>query len=254
MNRLKAALVGLVGVVVAGCGVANYEARLQTHLSNLRYQQKLETHLQPAMEGNFKSSNIYLRPPKQMAKAATPLLDVAQGQFDLADSFDGDPTATPQPGSEPVVGAPKLALHVLARIKKAKTPTKGAQPEPAAAPAAPAGDFVEAVRGVLAARYGPGATTAPIKKGQKERSNAYDFLTFVGNGGNTIQVYILKQNEFDVAQVWEIPDALKAKALGRDSALKLSLGAFAVGRRATTLFETGGLEEESPVSGGAATF
>jgi hypothetical protein len=234
-------------VVLTGCGVQSYEKRMQTTLSNMRYRMRLDANLQPGVEGKLKEEAVYLRPPTYAAKAPDFLLNPPPaGMFDIAESFDG----TPQTGAGE--GSPRVRLHVLGRVKKKRaTPAKGA-PAPAAAPAAQ-GDFQTDVRNLLATAFGPAASTTAIKKGIRKRSNTYDLLTFNAANGSVVSAYFLKQNEFEVALVWDVPPDVRAQS---SSGVDLCLESFAVGRRAATLFETGGAEDEGEAptgEGGAAT-
>jgi hypothetical protein len=237
----------VVFVFCAGCGKSQYESRMTATLNNMRYRQRLDANLQPAIGEPFQAESIYLRPPTFLPKAPAFLMTAPPGLFDINESFVGSPQTASGPAG---TAATPVRLHVIGRVKKTKAPaTKGA---PAPAPTVARGDFQTDVKNLLQNDFAVNLQELQPKKGVKKRSNAYDLLTFsVGAppGDRQINVYFLKQDNYEIALVWDIPTPLRgASATGVD----LALESFAVGRRAATAFESGGEDTGDSPSGGEA--
>lgn len=238
--RRSAALAASIGLVLlAGCG-KSYEKRLEATLNRMRYEQKLDQYLKPAETGKFQDLGIFLRLPKGLDKATQPGLTVDPGAFEIAESFldttgggaaSKDGTATPAAG---------LRLHVLARVKRKKAaPKKGEAPPPEV----PRGNFEADVRQVLANDLGSpdDALNKPLEN-NTQRNNAYKRLIFTAGNGDFIRAYFSKQGDYEVALVWDVPQAVdKSSANG----VRYSLESFATGLTALARFKGGSDDEGS---------
>ena len=149
MNRVRAMAITATLLVVAGCGFATYESRMDSTLKELREEQKLKTYTEEPAQGKFKELNVYIRPPKPLAEDSLQLAQ-APGMFDHGATFSGAPQGVPAKEGETAPILPPLKLHVLVRSKAKKaTPKKGEAPPPAdpnAAAAAGRGNFITDVR------------------------------------------------------------------------------------------------------------
>src|SRR5438270_4555178 len=117
MRRVFAILAGAALVLVGGCGMKSYEARLTATLDYMKYQDRLNKLLQPPQtKGKWEELPVYLRPPKNMTQAKEWLLSPNEpGKYDLEASF--------------LEAAKQSSLHVLVRVKRAKpTGKKAATP------------------------------------------------------------------------------------------------------------------------------
>ena len=118
MKRLSAIVLGAGLVLVVGCGTQNYESRLEQTLEQMKYQKRLDENLtEPATKGKLEELQIYVRPPKNMTGPTQTfqLAAVEPGRFDVESSF---------------IEPEKQSLHVLARVKRPKTPAKKGAPRP----------------------------------------------------------------------------------------------------------------------------
>jgi hypothetical protein len=140
-----------------------------------------------------------------------------------------------------------LRLHVLARVKRKKAaPKKGEVPPPES----PRGDFVEDIRRVLASELGnpDDATNRPLEN-STQGNNAFKRLIFTSGTGEYIRTYFLKQDIYDVALIWQVPQAVdKSSANG----VRYCLESFAVGPRALARFQGRTEDEGEPAEGGGA--
>ena len=128
---MSAGVPALVVMGVAGCG-KRYEQRVEATLTHMRYLERLDQFLQPAVGDPLQPLGIYLRPPKPLTRAQQPgLVPEDPGQFDVNLSFLDLTGAAGKGGG----GAAVLRLHVLGRVKRPKTPAKkGEAPPPEGAP------------------------------------------------------------------------------------------------------------------------
>lgn len=232
-------------VPIVGCaGRASYEKRMEATLNLLKYTKRLNANLMPApSDKKYTDAAIYVRPPKEQVEAKTFLLRAPEGQFDLESSFN-DKTES--------------ALHLLARIKKPKKPAAKGAP-PAAAPAAPRGDFIGDVVAVLAEVFGASDALQPTKfkdetKGSIEGvpKNVFKRLIFTSaDGAKEIAVYVYKQDIHEVALVFVYDTKIRQTI---SSKLELCLGSFSVGQKATNKFNGGSIVETPDEAGTSAAF
>jgi len=224
-------LIAVASVVTGiGCGRQNYEKRLQATLEKLDYDRRISKNLDPAPkdEKKFTDLTIYVRPPKGMALAKTGQLPVTEGQFDLDASFIDAKDAS-------------STLHVLARVKlPKKPPTKGAAPVAAPPPRA---EFVGEVLGVLSNVFNaPDALQTPkfSDEVRPKSGNRFKRLIFPAND-KEVKLYTYKQGNHEVALTFVYDPKVKGAI---SSKIEYCLDAFAVGEKATRLYNGGTADEE----------
>jgi len=234
MRRVLALLLGTATLLyIAGCGAKSYETRLEETLNDMKYQDRLNKLLQPALKGKWEEMAIYLRPPKSLVQSkAWALAPTEPGKFDLEASFN-----------EPS----KQDMHVLVRVKRtAKSASKKSAPNPA--DTVDRTNFSGDVLSVLNDTYKPAEEMVITKfKTETKKKNPFKFHTITVNDKN-IQIYFFKQEPYDVALVFEY---LKSEQANLFSKIGLCLESFAVGDRARRLFSGGTGEEESSEEGAA---
>ncbi len=227
MNRVMAMVVAGAFVLAVGCGTQSYEKRLEKTIENMNYQKRLNASLTDApAKGKLQELQIYVRPPKNMTGPAQTfqLAVVEPGRFDLESSF-----IEPQ----------KQSLHLLARVKRPKTPTTKKAPAPPKPP--PRGDFntevVDLVKSVYEVELDPGQFKEDNRRENTFRSKTIDLNERI------IQVYLYggKNNPHEVALIFEYP---KSERNAVDPKIALCLESFAVGERARRAFAGGDVEEE----------
>ena len=233
MKRLSAIALGAGLVLAVGCGTQNYDFRLEHTLDHMAYEKKLNDNLNDApTKGKLEELQIYVRPPKNMTGPTQTfqMTVVEPGKFDVESSF---------------IEQDKQSLHLLARVKRPKTPSKKA---PTPAETTPRGDFntdvVELVRNV----YGTEVTEAKFKEEKMQKgSNTFRAQT-LEVGPKNVQIYLYggKTNPYDVALIFEYPKAEHASIYPK---IKLCLESFAVGDKARRTFAGG--ETEIDTEGGA---
>jgi hypothetical protein len=238
MKRLLACLLTMC-LIFLGCG-QSYKQRLGQTLENLRYRQRLDQNLITAPVGKFKDLQVYIRPPKPLEEAKEfQLPSAAVDQFDIAKSFFGSPTSAPEGQAKEKQAEPAavLRLHVLARVKRPKKPTKkGEAPPPEGIPVA---QFVPDVRTIVGTDFGnaDAATTATLKNERVGKNNEFKRIFFTSpNNNDEIRMYFYTQGDYHIALVWDVPAALKNAASAK---MTLCMESFAVGRKASHLFENG---------------
>lgn len=242
--RRVLALIGSTALVgLFGCGLSSYEIRMQRTLDNLKYRQRLDANLGPAAEAKFKEMSVFVRPPKGLVKSETLMLTDKAGMFDLQATFFGSPSAPVAEGQTAPPPSAPLRLHVLARLKKKPKPAKGAPPPPPTN----RGKFSDDVRGLLAEDYANQEALSIPAKPVTKRGNKFQNMVFQAGNGDTIQVWLASQGNFDVALIWQIPQGVE-KTTG--AARELTLESFAVGNKAQALFAGGGVEDELGSPGG----
>ena len=131
-----------------GCGTQSYETRLEKTLDNMKYQKRLDDNLSDAAtKGKLEQLQIYVRPPKSMTGPTQTfqLTGVEPGKYDVESSF---------------IEPEKQSLHVLARVKQPKSPSKKAPSQPET----PRNDFNSDVMELLRNVYG--AELEPDKRPQ----------------------------------------------------------------------------------------
>jgi len=227
MRRVLATLGTAFLLVAGGCGLNSYEKRLDLTLEKMRYEERLNNMLMPAeSSGKWQELAIYLRPPKSM-KAATEFLlpPTEPGKFDLEKSFFEDQ---------------KQSLHVLARLKRAKTASKKKAPSPA--DTADRSNFSRDIINVLTTSFTPpDELTNAMFKPETKKNNEYKQATLT-LPDKVVKVYFYKKEPYDVALIFEIPPAEVSNVTGK---LNLCLESFAVGRRAENAFKGTGSDDES---------
>jgi len=237
MKRLSAIALGAGLVLAVGCGTQNYDIRLERTLDQMAYQKKLDDNLNPApTKGKLEELQIYVRPPKDMTgPTQTFQMTVLEpGRFDVESSF------TEQD---------KQSLHLLARVKRPKTPSKKA---PTPAETTPRGDFtadiVELVKNVYGTEFDP----LKFKEEKMQRgTNTFKAQT-MEVGAKDVQVYLYggKTNPYEVALIFEYPKAEHASVYPK---IKLCLESFAVGDKARKAFTSGEAEVDTEGGGEAPT-
>jgi hypothetical protein len=236
MKRLSAIVLGAGLVLAVGCGTQNYDIRLERTLDHMAYQKKLDDNLNPApTKGKLEELQIYVRPPKNMTGPTQTfqMTVVEPGRFDVESSF---------------IEQDKQSMHLLARVKRPKTPSKKA---PTPAETTPRGDFsadiVELVKNV----YGIEPEALKFKEEQMPRErggNTFRAQTLDLNAKN-VQIYLYggKSNPYDVALIFEYP---KAEHAVINPKIKLCLESFAVGDKAKRAFAGGETETEGEAGEG----
>ncbi|WP_406695826.1 hypothetical protein V5E97_32990 [Singulisphaera sp. Ch08] len=232
MRRVLAMLATMALLMIGGCGSKSYELRLDETLENIKYQDRLNKLLMPALtKGKWEELSIYLRPPKNLAQTkAWMLVETEPGKFDQEASFD-----------EPK----KQSMHVLARVKRAKTPGKKAAPSPA--DTVDRTNFNGDVLAILNEFYKPPEELTITKfKTETKKKNDFKFHSMTVND-KSVKIYLYKKDPYDVALIFEYPKSEEADLYSK---IGLSLESFAVGDRARRFF--GGATSEAEASGDAA--
>lgn len=227
MRRVLATLATMALLVIGGCGIKSYEARLNQTIEDIKYQDRLNKLLMPALtKGKWEELSIYLRPPKNLAQTkAWMLVELEPGKFDLDASFD-----------EPK----KQSMHVLARVKRAKTPGKKAAPS--LADTVDRTNFTGDVLAIINEFYKPPEDLIiSTFKSESKRKNAFKFHSMTVNDKN-VQIYLYKQDAYEVALIFEYPKSEQADLFSK---IGLSLESFAVGDRARRFFSGATTDEEA---------
>jgi hypothetical protein len=220
-------------MIAGGCGSKSYDARLDATLADMRYQKRLNDNLMPAVAKNkFEQLLIYLRPPKTMEQAKEfTLTEVERGRFDLEASFLEAKQTTP-------------SLHVLARVKKAKSAGKKKEPAPVEVGR---GDFTRDVLALVNTVYPNQDLPVNKLKSEERKKNTYKYFIFATEDKN-VWIYLYKKDPYDVALIFEFPTAQKASLITK---IGLCLESFAVGPRAQRQFSGQGADEEGTPAAGA---
>ena len=231
MKRVWAVMVSASVGLLGGCGLRDYEDRLDKTYVAMEHKRDLDLYLNPPVQGKFKEYSVYFRPPKPLNEVG-PAWTLPQGAFDHAASFQGAPAPAAAKEGEPLpLPLPPLKVNVLIRSKP-KAPKKGAAPQ-----AQPnRGDFVADVRQVLSG-YGPDAAEKALASVTKDK-NSYKSLVFKdASTGNDVRAYFIesKDKALQVAIVYDIPAALRTLPIVAKG-VEFSLESFAMGRPAALLF------------------
>ncbi len=237
MKRVLALCLSASSLLALGClGASSYDLRLEKTLENMKYQQKLDQSLSPAVQGQLKDLGVYVRPPKELAPVPA-VLPAAPGAFDAVESFSGAQGGVP------------LQLHILARLKQ--PPKAQAKPGQAAPPpAASRANFTGDVQAVLNSHYAGAVPVGGKLDTVNERGRSYQKQKFPSPTGSTVDVYYLEDGNHQVALVWDIaPAAANSPAV--EPGIRLTTGSMAVGRKAANLFSGG--DEDTPAAGAGAT-
>jgi hypothetical protein len=239
MRQVLATVATAALLVTAGCGGPSYERRIGNTINEMRYRKRLDDNLMPAAKGKAEQLAIFIRPPKNLQGPAKEfqLLALEPGKFDLSETF---------------FEKDKLNLHVLARVKRPRDPSKKkAAPKPE--DAVVRGEFIPDVIAILNSVYNVEIDSAKAKQ-ESKRNNTFKHLMFEGNG-KTVQVYFYgsKTSECEAALIYEYPKAEQANLVSK---IDLNLGSFAVGERAKRSFSGAVTEEEQagPATTGPGVF
>jgi len=237
MKRAAAVVLGVSLVLILGCGTQSYETRLERTLDNMKYQKRLDDNLgKAATKGKLEELQIYVRPPKNMTGPTQTfqLTVVEPGKYDVESSF---------------IEPEKQSLHILARVKRPKTPSKKA---PTRAEA-PRGEFNADVVDLVKNVYGADVHGAEVDlskfKDEMKRLNTFKYHLHELNAKN-VQIYLYggKNSPHEVALFFEYP---KAEHNAVNPKIGLCLESFAVGDRAKRAF-AGGETEDIEGTGEAA--
>jgi hypothetical protein len=227
-------LSGLLTAGLAGClGASAYDVRIDKHVENLRYQQKLDQYTSAPAQGKLQQLGVYLRPPKPLAEGQQSPLPAPNGLFDAVSYFSGAEGGVP------------MQLHVLARRKQgAQAKAKPGEPAPAQR-----GAFLSDLRTVLSSYYGPGASEGKLDP-VSQRGRSVQRQKFQAANGDTILMDVFEQPGYELALVWDIaPAAANSESV---RGMDYTLGSLAVGPKAANLF-AGGSDDDAaaPAAGGA---
>jgi hypothetical protein len=226
MKRLSAVVLGAGFVLVLGCGTQNYEYRLEETIRQMKYQKRLNDNLTAApTKGKLEELQIYVRPPRDMTGPTQTfqMTVVEPGKFDVESSF---------------IEQDKQSLHILARVKRPKTPAKKGA---AAAEPTPRGDFNADVIELVKNVYGAELEASQFKE-EKKQNNAFKAKTLDLNA-KKVQTYLYgsKTSPYEVALIFEYP-ATEQNAI--NPKINLCLESFAVGEKARRAFAGGEVDEE----------
>ncbi len=234
MKRLLVVMLSASAMVLGGCGLNDYNSRLDETLRMKKREQELDQNLHKAAQGKFQEYSVYLRVPKPLTEVAPPWT-LPPGSFDHAASFQGSPPPPPaKEGAAPLPPPPPLKVHVLVRNKPKKaTSKKGEAPNPAVANR---GDFVADVRQLLTAFGTEGAEKAA--KSEKRGATSYQSIIFKDtNTGNDIRVYFAgtKDSDSQVAMIFDIPKPLLTMPIVTKG-VDFTVESFVMGAAARALF------------------
>ena len=221
MRRVLAMLATTAATLMLAGGCAkSYDIRMSKTLERMRYEKRLDDNLIAAPKGTkFETYHIFVRPPLNLKGPSKEFLLGVQepGKFELTESFlEGN----------------KQSLHVLARVKVPKDPTKkkaAPKPEDAVVRGEFNADVIAIVNSVYAVELDPAKAKEESKKPGNVK-NVYRHLKFEGNGKD-VQVYLngKKGDPYEVALIFEYPKAEEAALISK---IELCLESFATGERA----------------------
>lgn len=233
---LAVLLLGTSALGLSGClGESSYENRLNRTLEDLKFQRQLDANLNPADTGRLKELNLFVRPPRGMAKAQAPGINVPPGSYDVVETFLGQVDAQGTP----------IQLQVLGRVKQ---PPRTGQPKPGDPPPPPETNlatFEGDVRGLLNAVYGGGGDTK--SEVVNERGRQYKRIKFQAADGQFVSANLHEQPNQKLALIFVYP-APAANSQAVTTAIPLALGSVAVGPKAAAAFSG---RPEAEASGGA---
>lgn len=237
MKRVAAMLAGFGLLMAVGCGMKNYDYRIEKTLDRMKYERRLNENLGGPVRGKLEEVGVYLRPPKNLTgpTQAFQFAALEPGRFDVENTFLGDDGQ---------------ALHVVARDDRPKPAAKkGAAPQPEAAPR---GDFNEEVVEMVRNATGAEVSLSEFKQESrqvpgKRQSNAFLVKT-IAQEAKELQVYLYgsKSSPHKVALIFEYPTTAKNAVVPK---IGLSLETFAVGDAARQAF-SGGEESFEGEEGG----
>ena len=232
--KRAAVVLGVSLVLILGCGTQSYETRLEKTIDNMKYQKRLDDNLgAAATKGKLEELQIYVRPPKNMTGPTQTfqLTVVEPGKYDVQSSF-----------LEPE----KQSLHILARVKRPKTPSKKAPTKAETFRGEFNSDVVELIKNVYGAEKLDLSKFKDDPKGNnKFKSNLLDLNV------KHVQIYLYggKDSPHEVALIFEYP---KAEHNAVNPKIGLCLESFAVGDKAKRAFAGGETEDIEGTGGEAA--
>ncbi len=225
MKRAAAVVLGASLVLILGCGTQRYETRLEKTLDKMKYQKRLDDNLgAAATKGKLEQLDLYVRPPKNMSPTQTFQLTVVEpGKYDVESSFISE--------------SEKQSLHVLARVKQAKTPSKKA---PAKAEV-PRGEFNADVVELLKNVYGAEQLDLTKFKSDTKLNNTFKY-NLLDLTAKNVQIYLYgdKNSPYEVALIFEYP---KTDHNAVNPKIGLCLESFAVADKAKKAFAGGETED-----------
>jgi hypothetical protein len=239
MKRARAMLISFGTLLAIGCGMNNYDYRIEQTLERIKYEGRLDDNLMPEVRGKLEELGIFIRPPKNLAGPTQTFqfAAVEPGRFDLENTFlDSD----------------RQSLHILARVDRPKAASKKgdeAQPE-----ATPRGDFNEEVVELIRNATGTEVDLSLFKDETKQVkyrrvTNTFKTAT-LDREPREMQVYLYgsKTSPHKVALIFEY---LKSEKNSVSPKIGLSLENFLVGDPARQAFSGGHEDEEDAESGEA---
>ncbi|WP_165070626.1 hypothetical protein [Paludisphaera rhizosphaerae] len=235
MKRARAMLISFGMLMAVGCGMKNYDYRIEQTLDRMKYEKRLDENLAaPIAKGKLEEEGIFIRPPKGLSGPTQTFQFAAlePNQFDLANTFlEGE----------------KQSLHVLVWHDKPKVPAKkgaDAQAQPA-----PRGDFeafkqmvVDMIRNASGAELDLSQFKQETKQ-VKDRRQSNAFLTkTLDLNAKEMQIYLYgsKASPYKIALIFEYPKAEKNAVAPK---IGLCLENFLVGEPARLAFSGGESEE-----------
>lgn len=231
MKRARAMLISLGMLPAIGCGMKNYDYRIEQTLERIKYDKRLDANLTPAVKGKIEELGIYLRPPQNLAGPTQTFQFAAiePGRFDLENSF---------------LEQDRQSLHVLARVDRPKAaPKKDAPPQPEPPPR---GDFNEEVVQLIRDQTGADVELSQFKSETKQINARRQSNTFlaktIDREAKEMQVYLYgsKSSPYKVALIFEYP---KSEKNAISPKIGLALENFLVGDAARQAF-SGGQEDD----------
>lgn len=225
MKRAAAVVLGLSLVLILGCGTQSYETRLETTLDNMKYQKRLDDNLgAAATKGKLEGLQIYVRPPKNMTGPTQTfqLTVVEPDKYDVESSF---------------IEPEKQSLHILARVKRPKTPSKKAPTHAET----PRGEFKADIVDLIKNVYGAEQFDLSKFKPETKRNNTFKYY-LLGLNAKKVQIYLYgdKNSPYEVALIFEYPNAEQNAV---NPKIGLCLESFAVGDKAKRAFAGGETED-----------
>ncbi|WP_337173900.1 hypothetical protein [Paludisphaera sp.] len=237
MKRARGMLISFGTLLAIGCGMNNYDYRIEQTLERMKYERRLDENLMPEVKGRLEELGIYIRPPKNLAGPTQTFQFAAiePGRFDLENTF---------------LDADRQSLHILARVDLPKAAAKKGDPAQPEAP--PRGDFNEEVIELIRNATGSEIDQAQFKEETKQVryrrvSNTFRTAT-VDRDPREMQVYLYgtKTSPQKVALIFEY---LKSDRNAVAPKIALTLENFLVGDAARQAF-SGGNEDDIEAEGG----
>lgn len=244
MKRAGAMLAGFGLLMAVGCGMKNYDYRIEQTIDRMKYEKRLDENLgEPVAKGKLEELGIYIRPPKNLVGPTQTFQFAAlePGRFDVENTF-----------LEPE----RQSLHVLALVDRPKPAAKkGAPTQPESSPRILPDQFnqevVELVRNATGAEVDLSQFKQESKQVKGTRQDNSFLAKTISLEAKELQIYLYgsKASPYKVALIFEYPMAEKNAVAPK---IGLCLETFAVGDLARQAF-SGGQEDEMIDAGGEAT-